>query len=141
VEYLHRDRLTEAIVHFQKAVEMNPRNTSAWNNLGLAYARSGHAETAEKAYRQALHLDPGHLRARWNLAELLERTGRGKEAELEYLLGLANHPKAIPLLQKLRGFYERTGEREKAQQITELLLRLESSAERTRPQEDPAPGR
>jgi tetratricopeptide (TPR) repeat protein len=129
VEYLHRDRFEEAIVHFQKAAEINPRNISALNNLGLAYARSGKVEAAEKAYRQALHLDPGHLRARWNLAELLERTGRWKEAEQEYLLGLQYHPKAISLWQRFRGFYERTGEVEKAQRITELLHRLQSSVE------------
>jgi len=45
--YLMRSRLDEAISHLQKARELDPKNTSVYSHLAVAYRRKGNPEQAK----------------------------------------------------------------------------------------------
>jgi Tfp pilus assembly protein PilF len=56
----------EAIYRWQKAVELDPDNASARNNLAVAYEQEGDFELAEQEYKRALDIDPENVYIRQN---------------------------------------------------------------------------
>jgi len=48
----------EAVVMWEQAIEANPSNAHAANNLGVAYEKAGDRTKAEGMYRKAISLDP-----------------------------------------------------------------------------------
>ena len=56
----------EAIYRWQKAVELNPDNASARNNLAVAYEQEGDFELAEQEYKRALDIDAENVYIRQN---------------------------------------------------------------------------
>jgi predicted O-linked N-acetylglucosamine transferase (SPINDLY family) len=61
-----------------KAVELDPANVSAWNNLGVACGQLGLTRDSQDAWARALALDPGHVSTLVNLAQDLR--GRDPDA-------------------------------------------------------------
>lgn len=55
---------------FERATRVKPSFAPAWNNLGVAHARLGQLDLAERAYRKALERDPDLESARTNLTNL-----------------------------------------------------------------------
>jgi Flp pilus assembly protein TadD len=51
----------EARFRFEKAVQLEPANAAAQNNLGVALEQQGDFEQARAAYEKALALKPGDL--------------------------------------------------------------------------------
>jgi tetratricopeptide (TPR) repeat protein len=66
-ELLDQGRYAEAAPKLEKATALLPKNSLAWNYLGLAYHGSGRLEPAANAYRAALALDPKLMVVRFNL--------------------------------------------------------------------------
>src|SRR3954451_13213844 len=69
----------EALYRWQKAVELDPSYSAAWNNLAIAYEHEGKFDDAKKAYEKALQLDPKNLMIRQNydlFKEINDRTKR-----------------------------------------------------------------
>lgn len=56
----------EAIYRWQKAVELDPDNASARNNLAVAYEQEGDFELAEQEYKRALDIDSENVYIRQN---------------------------------------------------------------------------
>ena len=56
----------EAIFRWEKAVELDPDNASARNNLAVAYEQDGQFELAEQEYERALDLDTDNMYIRQN---------------------------------------------------------------------------
>ena len=73
--------LPGALPYFRKAVEMAPKLSFAWSNLGVALSRSGREEEAERAYLKAIELNKREYTAMANIAKLYQRQGRQKEAD------------------------------------------------------------
>src|SRR5215468_11591171 len=72
----------EAIYRWEKAVELDPTYSAAYNDLAIAYEHEGQLEKARKAYEKALELDPNNSQVRQNyelFKEINDRTGSGKE--------------------------------------------------------------
>jgi len=72
--------LKEALVYYQKAIELDPIFTQAYNDLGVVYESLGNEKRAEEMYKKVLDLDPGYLGAYTNLAFLYEKMGDVKNA-------------------------------------------------------------
>ncbi len=64
-----------AFIHFRQALQLGPRLSAAWINLGALYARHGHEREAAAAYHQALEQAPGDKSALSNLSRLHRRLG------------------------------------------------------------------
>jgi Flp pilus assembly protein TadD len=68
----------EAAYRWQKAVELDPTYSAAWNNLAIAHEQQGHFEEAQKAYEKALELDPKNMMIRQNYDLFKEINDRAK---------------------------------------------------------------
>ena len=80
VMYLDRDRSTEAVKVFTKAVTLKPKDTKALVNLGAAFDAAGKAEAAQDYYRQALKGAPDDSVAMCRLASSLYASAKTAEA-------------------------------------------------------------
>lgn len=65
---------------WQNAVEVDPGNARAWNNLGVGLGDRGEHAAAIVAYRQAIELKPRYAAAYDNLGSSLGILGRPQEA-------------------------------------------------------------
>lgn len=59
-----------AIGEWQKALEKDPKNAWAHNNLGIAHERKGEVAKARREYQKASKLDPKEKRYKKNLVDL-----------------------------------------------------------------------
>ena len=83
-----KGRSDEAVTHYRRALEMNPRDASAQHNLGAALARQGRREEAIEHYRRALEIDPQHAAAHHNWGVALGRLGQWDEAASHFAQAL-----------------------------------------------------
>src|ERR1700740_2975580 len=56
----------EAIYRWEKATQLDPTYSAAFNDLAIAYEHEGQLEKARKAYEKALELDPNNQQIRQN---------------------------------------------------------------------------
>ena len=66
---------SQAVHHFETAVQLQPFDASAWSNLGHAYEQQNDLVRAEHAYRVGIELAPHYFYPRWALANFLLRRG------------------------------------------------------------------
>jgi len=71
----------EAIYRWEKAVELDPANASARNNLAVAYEQSGTFDLANEEYERALELDADNLYIRQNYELFREAYERKKRTD------------------------------------------------------------
>ncbi|MEI7429138.1 MAG: tetratricopeptide repeat protein [Betaproteobacteria bacterium] len=55
---LARQQTGAAISNYQKVVSQEPRNSTAWIGMGLAYLHSSRPELARAAFTEAVRVDP-----------------------------------------------------------------------------------
>ncbi len=70
----------EAIETFEKLVEIAPEGVCTWNNLGIAYSRTGDQPTAIKCLKRAIDIDSTYEISWNNLGNTMYRTGRYSKA-------------------------------------------------------------
>lgn len=73
----------EAIYRWEKAAEIDPSYSAAFNNLAVAYEHEGELAKARKAYERAIELDPKNAMIRQNyelFKEINDRTNRRKSS-------------------------------------------------------------
>jgi eukaryotic-like serine/threonine-protein kinase len=78
----------KAIKAYKEYIENYPRQASAYNRLGNAYASLGQYDSAIEAYRQATRVDPGYLIPYGNLANSLFAVQRFSEAREKIQIAL-----------------------------------------------------
>lgn len=71
----------EAMFRFRRAVEIEPQNAMAHNNLAVAYEANGDFDNALKEYREALRLDRSNQYIQKNYSRFVEFTQRSKKRE------------------------------------------------------------
>jgi Flp pilus assembly protein TadD len=107
----------QAEAYFLAATRTDPRDTTAWNDMGVARDLQGHHEGAQEAYRQALGINPELSSAVVNMALSLAMTGRGEEG-VRMLRPLADNPNATPKIRHdLAAALTMSGHRAEAEQI------------------------
>ena len=91
-ELLHEERFREALVALRNVVTRDPKNSYAYNFLGIALFEMGEMEASRDAYRACLHLAPKHLGARVALTHVLRQLGDLRESIKEGNIALAQTP-------------------------------------------------
>ena len=81
IEVAQRGLWREAIYRWEKAVELDPDNSSARNNLAVAFEQSGKFDEANEEYERALELDSANLYIRQNYELFREAYERKKRSD------------------------------------------------------------
>jgi len=77
-------RYGEALKCYDKAIEINPNNTTAWNNKGFVLDELVRYEEALKCYDKAIEINPNNTAAWTNKGAALYKLGRKSEAQRCY---------------------------------------------------------
>jgi tetratricopeptide (TPR) repeat protein len=85
-------RVDEAISHYQKALQINPRYAQAHFNLGNALRKKGSVDEAIAQYQMVLQINPNHAQAYNNLGNVFDEQGRLDEAITQYQKALQIQP-------------------------------------------------
>ena len=64
--------MTEAAKLFQRAIDLDPANEDAHNNLGVIYWQNNNPMEAIRCFQEAIKLNPGNINAIDNLSEALQ---------------------------------------------------------------------
>lgn len=71
----------EAMFRFKRAIEINPDDPMAHNNLAVAYEANGDFDNAAKEYREALRLDRANQYIQKNYSRFVEFTQKAKKRQ------------------------------------------------------------
>jgi Tfp pilus assembly protein PilF len=71
----------EAMFRFRRAVEIEPQDAMAHNNLAVALEANGDFDAAAKEYREALRLDRSNQYIQKNYSRFVEFTQRSKKRQ------------------------------------------------------------
>ena len=85
-------RVSESLIAKHKALELEPLDAQAHNNLGVTLQELGRLDEAEASYKQATRLKPGFAEAHNNLGGTLQELGRLDEAQASYTQAIALKP-------------------------------------------------
>jgi superkiller protein 3 len=85
----------EAIIHYQKTLQINPHYTEGHNNLGSALLRKGNVDEAIVHYQKALQIKPDYAEAHDNLGNALLQKGNVDEAIAHYQKALQIKPNYV----------------------------------------------
>jgi Flp pilus assembly protein TadD len=77
---IDRGLYQQAYKHLLMAKELQPYYYGTYDNLGIAYFRTGHYEEAERSYLESLRLNPHMPEPHNNIASIYIETGRYDEA-------------------------------------------------------------
>ena len=85
-------RFDEAIIHFTKSIQLNPKFGAAHNKLGVTLMQKGDLEGAVHHHFEALRIDPKNTKAHNNLGNVLAQQGDFKNAIDHYKSALQINP-------------------------------------------------
>ncbi len=89
--YLQQGDLETALMKLQRALEQDPKLSSAHHSIAILYQRMGNDSLAEEHYKTALRLEPDAARAHNNYGQFLCLKRRYTEAE-EHFTRAAGNP-------------------------------------------------
>ena len=92
---LQDDRISEALLLFEKICESDPKDAESWFMAGTLYGRLRRYSEAEAALRKAVSLQPESSAGFLNLGHALELQGKFAEAETQYLHAMQLEPNLI----------------------------------------------
>jgi tetratricopeptide (TPR) repeat protein len=89
---MQKGRVDEAMIQYQKAIEINPNFADAHNNLGIALIQNRRLDEAINQFQKALDLDPNNGEARYNLGNCLLQKGQLDQAIFQFQEALRLNP-------------------------------------------------
>ncbi len=99
---------------YRRALEANPAEPMAHNNLGFSLMNAGQWAEAEGHFRSELALNPVNAKARYNLGVTLFALNRREEAQAEWLRLLRQEPDDLAAMAALVRSYSSAGRPELA---------------------------
>ena len=82
----------EALFRFQRAVELNPSDAMAHNNLAVAWEANGEFEKARREYLEALKLDKSNSYIQKNYSRYVEFLSKNKKRQSKNGVAAAAKP-------------------------------------------------
>jgi tetratricopeptide (TPR) repeat protein len=107
---LQGGRLDEAIIQYQKALEINPHDMEVHGGLACLLAQRGRAADANAQFQEALELEPRDGEAHNNLGYFFAQRGRVDEAVAQYQMALKIEPAFMPAYLNLGNAFLQKGE-------------------------------
>jgi len=101
IAYGQAGRAADAARIFERALEIDPTNGLAWQNIGTLQLRAGDRSTAESSLRRALSIDDSLPGAHTTLGVVLAQTNRKAEAIEEWKRAVALDPSEFDALYNL----------------------------------------
>lgn len=86
----------EALFRFERAVQINPADAMAHNNLAVAWEANGDFEKARKEYLEALKLDRSNQYIQKNYSRYVEFLSRNRKRQQKDVKTAAATPGAVP---------------------------------------------
>ena len=114
-----------SINYFNKAIEFEPNNTAAVNNLANSYKALSKFDIAEKLYLKTLKINPKYIKALHNYANLKQQIGDFNGSIEFYLKALEIKPNQIIILFSLASAYQEIGNFKKCKEIANKVLTIE----------------
>lgn len=84
IDALTAQDFNKAIDYFKQSLKIDSIFSFCWDNLGLAYRKSGEYEKAINAYKTSIQIDPSGLMPRQNLAAVYEFKKEYENAVMAY---------------------------------------------------------
>lgn len=119
---LGKNDFTAALGHFEKAIEINPKNDRALTGMGMALAGAGRHNESSTFYRRALETNPENGMALNALVQLCYLTREYAVAERALESYLELHPANLDMLFGLAGVLYAQGKNEGALEAVEKIL-------------------
>jgi tetratricopeptide (TPR) repeat protein len=91
-EALRAGNYAQAATLLERVVELEPKDKTAWNNLGLAYTGLRQVDPAIDAFKKQLEINPYHEQANTNLGRSYLQQRRYPEAEAAFKKQLELNP-------------------------------------------------
>jgi tetratricopeptide (TPR) repeat protein len=101
ISLLNDEKYPEAIRLLKGVTGKTSKFTAPYINLGIAYARTGEMDKAEKSLKQALEINPKHPVANNELGIVYRKTGQYKKAREHYQIAVNKYPKFLPARKNL----------------------------------------
>jgi tetratricopeptide (TPR) repeat protein len=118
-EHIYKKEYSEAIRRYDKAIEIDPNNASAWTNKGLALAKIGKHNGAIECFDKALGIDPNNVLAWTNKGYVLHGLGKYKEAIEYYDKALQVDPNNVLALNIKGAALNKLGRHKEAKELTQ----------------------
>jgi tetratricopeptide (TPR) repeat protein len=108
---------------FCRAIEINPQQAEAHDNLGVIYETQGRLEDAAREFREAVATRPNYPQARFHLGRILANQQKYEEAVQQFKRALEPESDRTPTyLYALAATLARAGRRQEAQRYFEQAL-------------------
>ena len=117
----------QAIVIYQKVLELDSAHAAAHINLGTLYYNRQEYPLAEKHYRHAIEVDQRYALAYFDLGNVLDETGRVTEAIQTYITALQLAPTYADAHYNLALAYEKVKEPRKALRHWRAYVKLDTT--------------
>ncbi len=101
---VERGNYDQAIASFQEALQYNPQDDGALNNLGVALSQQGRMEEAAQAFQRAAALNPNNPQAQFNLGAAFFMAGNKEGALQQYAILAKTSPREAAELFALISF-------------------------------------
>jgi tetratricopeptide (TPR) repeat protein len=103
------DRREEAIVHLQRAIQINPVSPELWDTMGIAYLNGERWEFAVAAFQKAVAVDPGYWLSHKQLGLAYTALGRWDDAMAAFRRAVALKPDLAEAHKNLADVYGERG--------------------------------
>jgi Tfp pilus assembly protein PilF len=104
----------EAIIHFKRALKINPYYTEAHYELGVTLEAQGNSTAAVKQYLEALRTNPNHVKAHNSMGIILAKQGNFKDSVYHHKKALQIDPKYPAAYYNLGKIFSAQGKIEEA---------------------------
>jgi tetratricopeptide (TPR) repeat protein len=121
------NEFAQAVQTYQRALELNPSASEAYQNLGLTWQAQGRDSEAIGAFEQAVRLNPDFEAAQSSLANALTRAGKLVEASEHYLAVVRLDPSRVESYNDLGICYAMQNKMADAEQQFKQVIRLQPS--------------
>jgi tetratricopeptide (TPR) repeat protein len=118
-------RFDDAITEFARAVELDPKSTTARSSLADLKRATGKPEEALSLYREQLQLTPENKSIRAGIVLALLDLGKKDEAETELKAALTADPANLPLLAGAAYWYAAHGDGLRAVELAQRAVDVE----------------